>query len=129
MTSDPATWVDAHGDRLFRYALSRIRDERAAEDLVQDALITAFKARIAGWFEQLPEIFQCSSETGRGRSELLAVISRVVDAGPAEPEPEPPAAPLPPEPEPPFHIQVRAGQAREKLISLPAASVSTMALT
>ena len=45
MTSDPATWVDAHGDRLFRYALSRIRDERAAEDLVQEALIAAFQAR------------------------------------------------------------------------------------
>lgn len=45
MTSDPATWVDAHGDRLFRYALSRIRDERAAEDLVQDTLVTALKAR------------------------------------------------------------------------------------
>jgi RNA polymerase sigma-70 factor (ECF subfamily) len=43
--SDPATWVDAHGDRLFRYALSRIRDERAAEDLIQDTLVTAFKAR------------------------------------------------------------------------------------
>ena len=45
MISDPATWVDVHGDRLFRYALSRIRDERAAEDLVQEALITAFTAR------------------------------------------------------------------------------------
>ena len=45
MISDPATWVDAHGDRLYRYALSRIRDERAAEDLVQDALVAAFKAR------------------------------------------------------------------------------------
>jgi len=45
MTSDPATWVEAHGDRLFRYALSRIRDESAAEDLIQDTLLTAFKAR------------------------------------------------------------------------------------
>ena len=45
MISDPATWVDAHGDRLFRYALSRIRDERAAEDLIQDTLLTAFKSR------------------------------------------------------------------------------------
>lgn len=45
MTTDPATWVDAHGDRLFRYALSRIRDERAAEDLIQDTLIVAFKSR------------------------------------------------------------------------------------
>jgi RNA polymerase sigma factor (sigma-70 family) len=37
--------VDAHGDRLFRYALSRIRDERAAEDLVQESLVTAFQSR------------------------------------------------------------------------------------
>ena len=45
MISDPATWVDAHGDRLFRYALSRIRDERAAEDLIQETFLTAFKSR------------------------------------------------------------------------------------
>jgi RNA polymerase sigma-70 factor (ECF subfamily) len=45
MTSDPATWVDAYGDRLFRYALSRIRDERAAEDLIQETLLAAFKSR------------------------------------------------------------------------------------
>ena len=45
MISDPATWVDAHGDRLFRYALSRVRDERAAEDLIQETLIAAFKSR------------------------------------------------------------------------------------
>jgi RNA polymerase sigma-70 factor (ECF subfamily) len=45
MTSEPATWVDAHGDRLFRYALSRIRDERAAEDLIQETFVTALKAR------------------------------------------------------------------------------------
>lgn len=45
MTSDPCTWVDSHGDRLFRYALSRVRDARAAEDLVQDTLVTALKAR------------------------------------------------------------------------------------
>ena len=45
MISDPSTWVEAHGNRLFRYALSRIRDERAAEDLIQETLLTAFKAR------------------------------------------------------------------------------------
>jgi RNA polymerase sigma-70 factor (TIGR02943 family) len=43
--SDPATWVDAYGDRLFRYALSRIRDARAAEDLIQETLLAAFKGR------------------------------------------------------------------------------------
>lgn len=43
--TDPATWVDAYGDRLFRYALSRIRVEAAAEDLIQETLLTAFKSR------------------------------------------------------------------------------------
>ena len=45
MTTDPAGWVDAYGDRLFRYALSRVRDEGSAEDLIQDTFITALKAR------------------------------------------------------------------------------------
>lgn len=43
--TEPSTWVDAYGDRLFRYALSRVRDEGAAEDLVQDTLLAAFKSR------------------------------------------------------------------------------------
>ncbi len=45
MTTEPSSWVDAYGDRLFRYALSRVRDEGAAEDLIQDTLIAAFKSR------------------------------------------------------------------------------------
>lgn len=45
MTSDPSGWVDAYGDRLFRYALSRVRDEGAAEDLVQETLLAALKSR------------------------------------------------------------------------------------
>lgn len=43
--SDPASWPDAHGDRLYRYALSRVSDPRAAEDLVQEAFLTGFKSR------------------------------------------------------------------------------------
>lgn len=43
--TEPETWVDAYGDRLFRYALSRVRDEGAAEDLVQETLLAAFKSR------------------------------------------------------------------------------------
>ena len=78
------------------------------------ANITTFKKEIAGWFAQLPEIYQCSSATGHGRTELLGVISKIVDAGPAvEPESAPPSVPLPPEVEPPFRIQVRAGTVRE----------------
>ncbi|MDE2490535.1 MAG: sigma-70 family RNA polymerase sigma factor [Elusimicrobia bacterium] len=43
--TDPAAWPDAYGDRLFRYALSRLRDARAAEELVQETLVTAFRSR------------------------------------------------------------------------------------
>ncbi len=77
------------------------------------ANIAAFQARIAGWFEPLPEIFQCSAATGQGRTELLAVIGKIVDAGPAADEPAPVSAP-PPEVEPPFRMQVRARREAEK---------------
>ena len=38
-----AALVDAHGDNLFRYALSRLRDEAAAEDVVQETLVVALQ--------------------------------------------------------------------------------------
>lgn len=41
---DPARWVDEHGDSLFRYAVSRVRDEAAAEDIVQDTLLSALRS-------------------------------------------------------------------------------------
>ena len=44
-TLDPETWVDQHGDALYRYALFRIRDVQVAEDLVQETLLAAFRAR------------------------------------------------------------------------------------
>lgn len=43
--SDPETWVDQHGDYLYRYALFRIRDPHLAEDLVQETLLAALEAR------------------------------------------------------------------------------------
>jgi GTP-binding protein len=54
-----------------------------------EANIAAFTARIAGWFEQLPEIFRCSATTAQGRSELLGVIGATLDAIPKEAEPTP----------------------------------------
>lgn len=79
-----------------------------------EANIAAFKGRIAGWFEKSPEAYQCSSATRNGRSELLAVISAIVDAGPVEKEPAPATAPLPEEVEPPFSLRVRAGNENGK---------------
>ncbi len=43
--SDPDRWVDAHADRLFRYALTRLRRREDAEDAVQETLLAALQAR------------------------------------------------------------------------------------
>ncbi len=41
---DPANWVDEHGDCLFRYALVRLRYDTAAEDIVQETLLSAMQS-------------------------------------------------------------------------------------
>ncbi|MEP6901221.1 MAG: sigma-70 family RNA polymerase sigma factor [Actinomycetota bacterium] len=41
---DPTVWVDRHGDYLYSFALSRVRDESAAEDLVQETLLAAMQS-------------------------------------------------------------------------------------
>src|SRR5581483_8236434 len=45
MATDPAQWVDQHGDYLFRFALSRLRQREVAEDLVQETFVAALRAR------------------------------------------------------------------------------------
>lgn len=47
---DPAIWLERHGDYLYRYAMLRLRDASAAEDVVQETLLAALKsfARFAG---------------------------------------------------------------------------------
>jgi RNA polymerase sigma-70 factor (ECF subfamily) len=42
---DPASWVDNHLDVLMGYAILRVRDREVAEDLVQDTLVAAWRAR------------------------------------------------------------------------------------
>lgn len=41
---DPSRWIDEHGDTLFRYAHLRLRDEAAAEDIVQETLLSAMQS-------------------------------------------------------------------------------------
>ena len=41
--ADPERWVDEHGDCLFRYALTRVRKEEVADDLVQETLLVAVR--------------------------------------------------------------------------------------
>ena len=43
--SDPSEWVDRYGDYLFRYAMLRLRNRSAAEDLVQETFLSALSAR------------------------------------------------------------------------------------
>lgn len=98
------------------FVLVFTKTDRGTPETVQ-ANIAAFTAAIAGWFEQLPEIFQCSSTTGAGRSQLLGIIGATVDAGPAVPEPAVSVAPSPARPEraePPSNLRVRAGTVQEE---------------
>ena len=44
-SSDPLSWVDLHGDYLYRYALFRLRDTSIAEDMVQETLLAALQSR------------------------------------------------------------------------------------
>ena len=43
--SDPAEWVDLHGDFLYNYAIGQLRDSSDAEDVVQETFLAALKSR------------------------------------------------------------------------------------
>lgn len=41
----PEKWVDHYADHLYTFAVSRVSDEEAARDLVQDTFLSALKAK------------------------------------------------------------------------------------
>jgi len=41
----PDKWLDAHGDYLFRFALSRLQERAIAEDLVQETFLEALRSQ------------------------------------------------------------------------------------
>ena len=43
LLSDPERWLDEHGDYLFKFALTRLRDPHQAEDAVQETFLAALK--------------------------------------------------------------------------------------
>jgi RNA polymerase sigma-70 factor (ECF subfamily) len=43
--SDPERWLDEHGNYLFGYAVTRLRDRALAEDMVQETLLAAIQGR------------------------------------------------------------------------------------
>jgi len=40
---DPGRWVSEHGETLFAYAMSRLKNSDSAEEAVQEALLVALK--------------------------------------------------------------------------------------
>jgi RNA polymerase sigma-70 factor, ECF subfamily len=45
VSHDPETWVDRHGDCLYRYALLRLREPELAADAVQETFLEALRSR------------------------------------------------------------------------------------
>ncbi len=43
--SDPSTWVDRHGDYLFRYSMMRVHNRECAENLVQETFLAALTSQ------------------------------------------------------------------------------------
>ncbi len=42
-STSPEDWVDAYGDYLYRYALMRLKDDVAAQDVVQETFLAGIK--------------------------------------------------------------------------------------
>ena len=40
---NPEEWVDKYGDYLYRYALMRLKDSSAAQDVIQETFLAGFK--------------------------------------------------------------------------------------
>jgi RNA polymerase sigma-70 factor (ECF subfamily) len=45
LADHPEDWVDQYGDALYRFALARVKDPLTAEELVQEALVSALGSR------------------------------------------------------------------------------------
>ena len=40
---DPTGWVDNYGNALYRYAMSRLRDGEASEEVVQETFVAGLR--------------------------------------------------------------------------------------
>lgn len=87
---DPEQWLDEYGDWLYRFALVRVRDPHAAEDLVQETLVsgvrgfdgfqgkstvktwltTILRRRIADHFQKTGRLRHLSSTSSERETEL-----------------------------------------------------------
>ena len=63
---NPETWIDEYGDYLFRYAMSRLRDTTAAEEVVQETLLSGIRYQ------------QQFAGRGSERAWLLGILKRKI---------------------------------------------------
>jgi RNA polymerase sigma-70 factor (TIGR02943 family) len=63
---EPSEWLDAYGDYLYRYAISRLRDTNAAEEVVQETFLAGIK-----------KLSQFSGE-GSQRGWILTILKRKI---------------------------------------------------
>jgi len=42
-SNNPHTWLNEHGDYLYRYAMARLHDEEMASDMLQETLLAGWK--------------------------------------------------------------------------------------
>lgn len=63
---EPSEWLDAYGDYIYRYAMSRLRDTNAAEEVVQETFLAGIRKR-----EQY-------SGKGSQRGWLLTILKRKI---------------------------------------------------
>ena len=64
--ANPETWVDEHGDYLYRYAFSRLRDPNAAEEVVQESFLAGIRFQ------------QTFTGAGAERAWLLGILKRKI---------------------------------------------------
>ena len=53
---DPRSWVQKYGDIFYQYAMRRLNDAQAAEDVVQETFLAAVKSSVSYTHLTLPTI-------------------------------------------------------------------------
>jgi len=76
------------GDRSTRFVLVFTKTDKTKPALLNEN-VALFRAQMALWWEEVPEMFTTSAVTGQGRHELLGYVERTLASGWEETESEP----------------------------------------
>jgi RNA polymerase sigma-70 factor, ECF subfamily len=97
--TEPETWLDEHGNFLYRFALARVQNQHVAEDLVQETLLSAIlthasfegKSAIQTWLtailkRKIADYFRKTGRKLKRAEEDERLLSKVLDATMSNPE-------------------------------------------